>query len=172
MLPAGGVPTSTSNTHQHRARSASGTSAPAPPVPVPGERWRGGRRFDARSESSGRVRVAPVRMGPPSVRTRARRERPSASRLRAPRWAPTEHPVAVFSRRQPTATGGLPRARCGVRASDSVPSRPTPHAYQSPSVAYQGFTFDMSIFAALVTGCPPGGRTRAATRCKGPFART
>ena len=42
-----------------------------------------------------------------------------------PRWAPTEHPAAVFSRWLPTTTGGLPRARCGVRASDSVPADPT-----------------------------------------------
>ena len=48
-----------------------------------------------------------------------------------------------------------------------IPSRPTPHAYQSPSVAYQGFTFDMSIFAAPTANCQPGGRTRAATRMAG-----
>ncbi len=117
-----------------------------------GERWRGGRRFDARSESSGRVRVAPVRMGPSSVRTRARRERKSPPSPPAGRPLNTPLQCSVGGYRPPPEASREPVAASVVRN----PSRPTPHAYQSRSVAYQVPDFHKSVFSLPPTG-PVGG---------------
>ena len=129
---------------------------------------RGGEAGDGSTRG---LRAPAVSALPPFVWDRPRfvpEPAASASRLRAPRWAPTEHPVAVFSRRQPTATGGLPRARCGVRATDSVPADPTCVSdFRAPRSRIKVSLLTCRFLLLPPANCQPGGRTRAATRMAG-----